>query len=1766
MSWPYLPNNRNSLQTAQMNYRASLTGGTPLKTYAGNGKEPTSFATQVIGSGSVQINSSLGAAIQLQPTGSYTLDDPPITDGSTPGQTLRINTNSAYKITLVNSSNCVLYRDTRFVQGGTETNHTLYLIWDGSKWSEYDYHGLSYRIGFPRGSIIRHVGYFRLRFTIDAGLKVLDGRILISPFNTQLWVNETQVAYPRFHGNNLYELRSLDLKPLLIEGNNIICLKGERQGGSSWPTSLNIQILGKIILSDNNEIDVTTDSGANGWLAAPSSPVDPADPDWLAEDYDDALWDTPSYTSANSSAYHAVCLPPYASDDTGPGRLRLTNPLDAQGKLFAEAGSVSIRAEMPENLLPGGVGRIEYTVQTVTPTSSPGSPATLSNSIVSHDVTNKIRYFTMPLGTLAEGAYAVSASIYNQAVGGSLVATRTYDTLLVGGDFKDFAGFTEIDGDVWNQGLGLGNPDFEIDCTDLNGVKGDDWEENFFLGIYTIGSGFTAGHSFSTASRAKTCDVVVSSAIGVVDANVTVTGTDAQGNTGVTWNVIIPANSGRGYRRALLANTAYDNRIQSVSSVAVSGAASGAFQIDPAITPRILSGLGDIDAYREAYSTTKREGISYKIPLASEGDFCLLEIDIPDDKDRSIAVHVGGTNNSSFAQIIRTGVDRSLTHRTVTERFVFVPFYDGSGYVYVTLTTELAGSSVAVSALRWYELGTTLPLLKREAPEPRFVGGTNERGSSDLCKTFGHLGRSCLHPDFEGTTDGYWPITPGTASQDFRWRLCQWRAYLWSVARNACLYGRFAGLNAWFPGALQYSSTNSPYTPGWAGTEVGDDEVYFLTVWAGWNGQRVFQFIEHQTNSIDSQNFFNIIDLSNEELQQYYEFLVTDLGRNYANRSGFGGVCFLLLPDTWDSEELGSYGPLFQTDDNNGLSGPEGYSPGLITAFENDYPLISVPADTMENRLTWIAANCPDEWLAWRGSYFHDFLVSLKDALQTEAPGAELHLWFEAKMGVLDGTSLMQNVANQTTTTAKKTLYDEFGMDFSLYDDETDIALGSSFLPAQRYYPERAIAGYQLEFRHQQDPDLPAILFPGPRRSAFGRHAFEEFGFYFAADWPMSYLYCSYSGAWHLGRAAELFTAYSRYDLETLAIGFTDGPCTMLPFEATRQMSRWACLPQAPMPEVSFHPDLASKVRVRAVVDGGQYYFALYNLTEQDQTVQVVLENSSGLTQIYNDTAVSTTTFGSSKTFTVVLSPHEIRSYTDTSATCAVSNVFITAAGDLLSVTARDYALGLRNQLNDADNLIAIGLTDVPDISGKIGEAARIALRGGGEKDSYNWQISHTLNETLADIGIMSCNAGYSASIQSEFDTAETIETLLLAGSFYAAQQISYAGINPDGTADGATWVDVPPSPRYQGDYYDLAAHWGHQNDIAGYSCVAFNVPRTGTGARDITLRVGGLCGLKMWLDGVQVVNDLLGKNSIYRLNSYTASLSEGWHFVVIKTASCSEGFGFRLQIRGSELVINSGGTLTGLSRVTDVGTSNGILYEPYGVTFERLYYTAGAEGDVQISAEDDPAKNLFNWSGNHYLWGLGPLTLSGDSLFYSKDVFTGFSSGVNLSINYVFSTPTAKSSRLQMEIQSTNLGGSKTPGSIYFRRFVQTVDIATDDEGTPLTNVDREVWNKARDYKVSGPTSYGIPTDSTDQQITAASIDDDHGAAVCHFTTWWGGLIWIGADKLAGSGTGILYVTIYRGSGGNCLLNLDLRYSVATPVPVNQNIDAVVYIEMEYP
>ncbi|OHE72084.1 MAG: hypothetical protein A2Z99_06075 [Treponema sp. GWB1_62_6] len=113
------------------------------------------------------------------------------------------------------------------------------------------------------------------------------------------------------------------------------------------------------------------------------------------------------------------------------------------------------------------------------------------------------------------------------------------------------------------------------------------WPPVTLLGSYNITtSTFTAGTAITRVNSGSTQGYRAPEAEGVVTATitggaaaVTVTGTDRAGNAGRTWTASIPSGSVSGDRVALVAGTATDNRIASISNIVVATATGGAFGV-----------------------------------------------------------------------------------------------------------------------------------------------------------------------------------------------------------------------------------------------------------------------------------------------------------------------------------------------------------------------------------------------------------------------------------------------------------------------------------------------------------------------------------------------------------------------------------------------------------------------------------------------------------------------------------------------------------------------------------------------------------------------------------------------------------------------------------------------------------------------------------------------------------------------------------------------------------------------------------------------------------------------------------------------------------------------------------------------------------------------------------------------------------------------------------------------------------------------------------
>lgn len=483
---------------------------------------------------------------------------------------------------------------------------------------------------------------------------------------------------------------------------------------------------------------------------------------------------------------------------------------------------------------------------------------------------------------------------------------------------------------------------------------------------------------------------------------------------------------------------------------------------------------------------------AYKFEFQHPYEFYLVEVDIPDDKDRvsdfAVTSHSGyAPSSTQTGPGFRTGVQYPLSGTMKTVSWIHWADPGPQTFEATSYYRHLPGAAAA--RVRFFHIGKTLPEIAVNDRGARFLGLHTERART-------------LHRP-------YGPPDPGSYQHMFldKLKLDIVQGYLqrlyWYYAgtESYAQYCRFTGQNLHVFGSFQYSeNNNSIYPPRLPGeTRLLLDNRDTLARVLDANGISTIALIEfsyydllkdkysannteiargadtvypvsRKGSSAGGEANISMMNIHHPVVQEHYYGLIGQLRDKFQSIPFWKGVYIMVYP--------GFSGPLTYTTTRAPLD--YDYSDVTMAAFERDTG-IHIPVDKtdpsrFEKRHLFLTSDAMcDTWIRWRCESIVPMLRKTRDLLQVQRKDLQvlygyyyalpqLLNWLQdGHMSYLDGMRL-------------------YGMDPTTLAGEKDVWTGRYLYPSERSFINKY--GYAATWEQHTNPEAIQPYTQSERRLA----------------------------------------------------------------------------------------------------------------------------------------------------------------------------------------------------------------------------------------------------------------------------------------------------------------------------------------------------------------------------------------------------------------------------------------------------------------------------------------------------------------------------------------------------------------------------------------------------------------------------------------------------------------------------------------------------------
>jgi len=1024
------------------------------------------------------------------------------------------------------------------------------------------------------------------------------------------------------------------------------------------------------------------------------------------------------------------------------------------------------------------------------------------------------------------------------------------------------------------------------------------------------------------------------------------------------------------------------------------------FAADPVTEPRIVHSDGMV--YRE---TGARRGdmYSYKFRFQHPGSFYLMELDYPDNATRGIAVCIQRPaediySGSVSAPAVWTGERFPVSHEMRTLRWIQTGLDE---QMTVDVVAQMDGARAAAKELRILRIEGSLPALRTRPSGERWIGLMAERG--------GLFGRNF----------GGWYFPNGDRERPVRWPIGNLK-HMFDACERYVQYLRFTGQNYHMLAKMQYDEFNTPVhpRPDVPQARVNQDirsvfmrvaEANDIRVLSSFTvskfealaaahsapspaelaeGADTIYFVNREGQALPGFGRINWLHPAVREA--LFAFLEPVLAE-YAAYPNWDGLNFMAYPGfsipTWPTPD-----PLQMREL------PCGYGDLTVDLFEQETG-IDVPVDDEDpqrfaKRHAFLTE--PDmrgEWTDWRNRKIAEFLAEVRDLVREYRQDAKVTQLNYVDMGHLEDYVRADLPFGQWLR--------ETTIDPSLLRGREGLSVGRFVHATLRYWPMRQERGWAFGWTYNHAPEAIQAFARETDRISMVLHHFDEVMYRAPGasgrrrptggpeDWPwQGSLGPFYAQAPAAYARMPFLTGLLDDDPDTLIFGWCDSQVLTGGEQALRGFTRvYTSLPGAKF-EPALDTDVRSNLVVRTAPKEAHTYLYVLNPGWWPVEGGVTLDgiHDAHVVDLATREPVELASVPGGVRVRVDLAPFGLAGFRIEDAGARVVE-----ANGRPAAEAREHLRGIvENALRLADSPQAARAIPDTELAEQRNKLVQVQARLDEGEVAYAWQALtadwrlwefwHDILPNAAGLRAYMVVGPFPNTRDAEaFAARGLVEENVLAGDVDFSR--TYTGLAAGRKEGEVAWRSVRTAAR-EGvpNYLDLSKVFVPADWCLAYALVHVYAPSE----RDAVLSVGSDDGIRVWVNGTEVMNAYTRRKAEPGQDTAQVTLRRGWNRVLVKLENRVGGWGFFLEFLGSDeqpmpdLVysteeVHGGETYTyrmdGLTLAELDLRGKRLLHEPHNFTYftfdqdgrYRSAHISRIEGvDVRVEGE----QRVHTWRG----------------------------------------------------------------------------------------------------------------------------------------------------------------------------------------------------------
>ena len=668
---------------------------------------------------------------------------------------------------------------------------------------------------------------------------------------------------------------------------------------------------------------------------------------------------------------------------------------------------------------------------------------------------------------------------------------------------------------------------------------------------------------------------------------------------------------------------------------------------------------------------------SHVVTFQHPGEYYLLELDYPDDKQRWFGVSLTSSTTPDLAKAgpsVWTGHKYPLSGRMQTLRWIYRPDPGPTAINISNIAKDFPGGAASTLRIHWIRDG--LPALKVDSSSERRIGVLTER-----CAPHGNFARTFGFVTEPESKRGNSYAEPGNVPVEQTCRALE--RYL-DASEGYARYLRFTGQNLHVMGAWQYYEGNTAFVPLVAanGSRIPNDLRDVAVRVFGANDIAVMASVEYVAQTTVTYEFpandgevalgadtVSVVDREGRQpwvwLGRYgwnfqhprVQAVMLDTARaladKFADQPHFLGV-------NWTSYLSGDYQPAFGS---QGTTDPFTYSFDDVTiALFQRQTGIEVPGEPLDpgrfaRRADFLTSPAHrEQWIQWRCEKLREFFAKLELTLhgQREDLAVSASLYFDINHAIAwkqSGEPLREYLRS-------------WGWDPQLFRDSEHTTLPHWMHATLRYAPTvktPSNEAYAAGWAQNTDPQWQELFNQGKHRAVMIVHHWQEHERFAQTlpereGWPRPFqatLQAQASGDF----AREPFTAaLITDDPQTVMFGFNDLNLITGHEQELREFARvLTALPSDRFTSV-LDTSLTTNIAIRQLKRDDGLWFYVVNPAYWPIRGRIVLSGTGAVTSIPSGERVETATVGGQRELNFDLPPYGVAAFRVAAAQAVITS------------------------------------------------------------------------------------------------------------------------------------------------------------------------------------------------------------------------------------------------------------------------------------------------------------------------------------------------------------------------------------------------------------------------------------------------------------------------------------------------------------------------------